>query len=33
VYELNLEEFQDLDEINIKEELNMTSPNEFENLD
>jgi hypothetical protein len=32
VYELNLEEFQDLDEMNIKEELNITSPNEFENL-
>jgi hypothetical protein len=32
VYEPNLEEFQDLDEMNIKEELNITSPNEFENL-
>jgi hypothetical protein len=32
VYEPNLEEFQDLDEMNIKEKLNITSPNEFENL-
>jgi len=32
VYEPNLEEFQDLDEMNIKEELNITTPNEFENL-